>query len=427
MDDTKPPEAAGPIVTQPSATSSIPTATSPSIPFGPAQREASGGGSDWNLVSGSHQGRRARPRKPARHPLMDGALAIIVIIIGIAIGYVVWGSAPASSPGVKTTPSTTTRAPSSSSSAALASKVDPELVDVNTILGYENEAAAGTGIVLTSSGRVLTNNHVINGATSISVTDVGNHKTYSATVVGYDLTGDVAVLQLQGASGLKTVSMGDSATVQVGSPVVALGNAGGTGGTPSIARGKVTALDQSITAVDEASGASEQLSGLIETNAPIQAGDSGGPLLDASGQVIGMNTAASTGYFFGGGTSQGYAIPSETARTLAAQITAGAVSATVHIGPTAFLGVEVAAFSRGFSSVTGAVVVGVSSGTPAESAGLVPGDVIVSINGQSVGTPTELTTMLQALLPGDTVQLGWQDVAGQSQSASVTLATGPAG
>ena len=400
-------------MTQPSDPSSIPTATSPGILAGPVQREASGGGSEWNVVSGSHQGRRSRPRKPARHPLIDGVLAIIIIIVGMGIGYLVWGSAPVSSPTVKT-------APSSSSSAALAAKIEPELVDVNTTLDYESEAASATGMVLTSSGRVLTNNHVINGATSISVTDVGNHKTYSATVLGYDPTGDVAVLQIHGASGLKTVSIGDSATVRVGSPVVALGNAGGTGGTPSVARGRVTALDQSITAVDEASGASEQLSGLIETNAPIQAGDSGGPLLDATGQVIGMNTAASTGYFFGGGTSQGYAIPSETARTLAAQIIAGAASDTVHIGPTAFLGVEVSAFSRGFSSVTGAVVVGVWSGTPAESAGLVPGDVIVSVNGQSVSTPTELTTMLQALLPGDSVQLGWLDVSGQSHTRRLT-------
>src|ERR1019366_1530512 len=350
--------------------SSIPTAASPGVPVAPEQREAAGGGSDWNLVSASHQGRGSRPRKPARHPLIDGALAIVIIIIGMAIGYVVWGSAPVSSPTVSTKPSTTTPAPSSSLSAALAAKVDPELVDVNATLGYENEAALGTGMVLTSSGRVLTNNHVINGATSISVTDVGNHKTYSATVVGYDLTGDVAVLQLQGASGLKTVSIGDSATVRVGSPVVALGNAGGTGGTPSVARGKVTSLDQSITAVDEASGASEQLTGLIETSAPIQAGDSGGPLVDASGQVIGMNTAASTGYFFGGGTSQGYAIPSETARTLAAQITSGAASDAVHIGRTAFLGVEVAPFTRGFFGVAGAVIAGVWPGTPAESAGL---------------------------------------------------------
>ena len=425
-DDVQPSSGLGNI-TSLSGSSPIPVATSPGVPVGPAQSEAGAEGPDWNLVSPSHQGRGSRPRKPARHPLIDGALAIVIIIIGMAIGYVVWGSAPVSSPTVKTTPSSTAPAPRSSSSAALASRVDPELVDVNTTLGYEREAAAGTGLVLTSSGRVLTNNHVINGATSISVTDVGNHKTYSATVVGYDLTGDVAVLQLQGASGLKTVSIGDSATVQVGSPVVALGNAGGTGGTPSVARGKVTALNQSITAVDEGSGASEQLTGLIETNAPIQAGDSGGPLLDASGQVIGLNTAASTGYFFGGGASQGYAIPSEEARTLAALITSGAASDTVHIGPTAFLGVEVAPFTRGFFGVAGAVIAGVWPGTPAESAGLVSGDVIVSVNGQSVGTPTDLTTMLQAQRPGDTVQLAWLDISGQSQTASVTLSTGPAG
>jgi S1-C subfamily serine protease len=142
--------------------------------------------------------------------LIDGALAIIIVVAGIAIGYVVWGSAPVSSPTVSTRTSTTAHALSRWASAALAARVAPDLVDVNTTLGYENEEAAGTGMVLTSSGRVLTNNHVIDGATSISVTDVGNHKTYSATVVGYDLTGDVAVLQLQGASGLKTVSIGDS-------------------------------------------------------------------------------------------------------------------------------------------------------------------------------------------------------------------------
>jgi S1-C subfamily serine protease len=215
--------------------------------------------------------------------------------------------------------------------------------------------------------------------------------------------------------------------VRVGSPVVALGNAGGIGGTPSVAGGNVTALDQSVTAVDEASGASEQLAGLVETNAPIQAGDSGGPLLDASGKVMGMNTAASTGYFFGGGTSQGYAIPSETARMLATQITSGTASTTLHIGPTAFLGVVVAAFSRGLSGVAGATIAGVWPGTPANSAGLAPGDVIVSVNGQSVSTPTELTTMLEALYPGDAIQLGWDDAGGQSHTASVTLVSGPAG
>ena len=153
--------------------------------------------------------------------------------------------------------------------------------------------ALGTGIVLTSNGEILTNNHVINGATSVSVTDIGNGKTYKATVVGYDVSQDIAVLQLSGASGLTTASTGDSSSVSVGDSVVALGNAGGVGGTPWVAAGSVTALNQSITASDESSGSSERLTGLIETNADIQAGDSGGPLVNSHGQVIAMDTAAS--------------------------------------------------------------------------------------------------------------------------------------
>ena len=143
--------------------------------------------------------------------------------------------------------------------------------------GYQQATAAGTGIVLTSTGEVLTNNHVIEGATSIKVTDIGNGKSYTATVVGYDATQDVAVLHLQGASGLTTASLGDSATVQAGDRVVALGNAEGKGGTPSVATGMVTALNQSIIASDGLSGVNEQLSGLIESNARIKPGDSGGP------------------------------------------------------------------------------------------------------------------------------------------------------
>ncbi len=169
----------------------------------------------------------------------------------------------------------------------------PGLVDVNSTLGYEGASGAGTGIVLTSTGEILTNNHVIDGATSISVTDVGNGKTYKATVVGYDKSHDIAVLQLQGASGLKTAKIGDSSKATVGESVVAIGNAGGTGGTPSAAGGSIIALNQQITASDELGGASEQLTGLIEVNADVQPGDSGGSLVNSAGQVIGIDTAAS--------------------------------------------------------------------------------------------------------------------------------------
>src|ERR1700760_2124515 len=188
------------------------------------------------------------------------------------------------------------------SASQIAQRVDPALVDVVSTLGDQGASAAGTGIVLTSNGEVLTNNHVIRGATSIKVTDVGNGRTYTAKVVGYDASRDVAVIQLQNASGLTTANLGDSSSVQRGDSVTALGNAGGKGGTPSVATGAVTALNQSITASDESSSTSEQLTGLLETNADIQAGDSGGPLVNEHGQIVGIDTAASSGYSFGGGT-----------------------------------------------------------------------------------------------------------------------------
>jgi S1-C subfamily serine protease len=305
---------------------------------------------------------------------------------------------------------------------ALEAKVDPALVDVVTTLGDQGGEAAGTGIVLTSSGEVLTNNHVIDGATSVKVTDIGNGKTYTATVVGYDSTDDVAVLQLQGASGLKTASLGDSSRVAVGQAVVALGNAGGTGGAPSVSSGTVTGLGQSITASDEGNGTSEQLTGLIETNATLQPGDSGGSLVDLHGNVVGMDTAASSSFEFQGAGSQSYAIPINKALSIAAQIEAGHGTTTVHIGTTAFLGVEVDPSAQ----VSGAVVAGVLSRSPAASAGLAAGDVITSLGGHAVASAAALSAALVQHRPGDKVSVSWTDQSGQSHSGTVTLASGPA-
>ncbi len=334
---------------------------------------------------------------------------------------------------------------------AIASKVDPGLVDVNTTLGYQQVQAAGTGIVLTSNGVVLTNNHVIDGATSISVTDVGNQKTYTASVVGYDRAQDIAVLQLHNASGLQTATLGNSSNASVGQDVVGIGNAGGTGGTPSAAGGTVTGLNQSITASDEGDGTSEQLSGLIATNANIQPGDSGGALVDTSGQVLGIDTAASAGFSFqSNGQSQGnqgFAIPINTALSIARAIEAGSASSTVHIGQTAFLGVEVSASGAtgsgsgggngGFggvfggnsgntgASVAGASVAQVVTNGPAQTAGLAQGDVITSLGGKTISSANDLTSAMSAYHPGDKVTVGWTDSSGQTHTATVQLSSGP--
>ena len=282
--------------------------------------------------------------------------------------------------------------------------------------------------MLTSNGVILTNNHVIDGATSISVTDVGNQKTYTASVVGYDRTKDIAVLQLHNASGLQTATLGNSSNASVGEDVVGIGNAGGTGGTPSAAGGTVTALNQSITASDEGDGTSEQLSGLIETNADIQPGDSGGALVDTSGDVLGVDTAASAGFSFQSNDqssgNQGFAIPIDTALSIARTIEAGAASSTVHIGETAFLGVEI-------NPLTGSQlgrqrqrrrrlrwllrrqhrqhrlvrdraprVAGVVTNGPAQEAGLAQGDVITSLGGKTISSANDLTNAMGELPPG---------------------------
>ncbi len=357
---------------------------------------------------------------------LAGTAAAVALAAGLGLGHVAWSTG---SPSVAASGAPASTG-SGSTVSSIAAKVDPGLVDIDTTLGYSGEEAAGTGIVLTSNGEILTNNHVIDGATTIRVTDVGNGKTYSASLVGYDKTKDVAVLQLHNASGLQTASINTS-TASVGETVVGIGNAGGTGGTPSAAGGTVTALNQSITASDEGDGTSEQLTGLIETDANIQAGDSGGSLVNSAGQVIGMDTAASSGTSFQSAQVssgyQGYAIPIGEATTLAKEIEAGDSSSTVHIGTTAFLGVEIQAAGDGYGNggSNGATVAGVITNSPAQEVGLGAGDVITSVNGHTVDGANALTSALAPYKPGDKVTIGWTDALGETHTASVTLSSGP--
>ncbi|HWE53975.1 MAG TPA: trypsin-like peptidase domain-containing protein [Acidimicrobiales bacterium] len=331
--------------------------------------------------------------------------------------------------------------------SSIAAKVSPALVIIDTTLQYQQAQGAGTGIVLTSNGEILTNNHVIDGATSIRVTDVGNGQTYTAKVVGYDKSDDVAVLQLVDASGLKTASIASSSS-KVGDQVVAVGNAGGTGSlTP--AGGTVTALNQAITASDELDGTAENLTGLIETNADVQSGDSGGSLVNTSGQVIGIDTAAAQGYSLQsayGTSSQGYAIPISKALSIVNAIESGQSSTNVHIGSTAFLGVMIESagsssgsaygsyggsgsygnYSNGNSSSTsGAEIANVVSGGAAADAGLAQGDVITAINGSSISTPSDLSKAVLGFQSGQTIQVTYTDTSGTSHTTSVTLQDGP--
>ena len=305
---------------------------------------------------------------------------------------------------------------------AIAAKVIPGLVNVRSTLGTQG-VAAGTGIVLTSSGEVLTNHHVIQGATSIQVDDLGDGRTYTATVVGYDASADLAVLQLQGAKGLATVTLGKSASVSIGDSVLGIGNAGGTG-SPSVVTGKVIALNQSITATDESGANPEQLTGLVQTDVPLQPGDSGGPLVDQSGHVIGVDSAGSGRLRVGmrsAAATLGYSVPIDAAMGIVKQIAAGQSSATVHIGPSGYLGITLTRLQ----AAAGATVAEVQAGSPAAKAGLIAGDVVLAVGGQTLDSGSALTTAMAGYRTGDQVKLSWIDAANKRHSADVTLTSGP--
>jgi S1-C subfamily serine protease len=287
------------------------------------------------------------------------------------------------------------------------------IVDIYTTLGYQSGVAAGTGMILSRSGEVLTNNHVISGATNFKVVDVTTHRRYSATVVGYSVSRDVAVLELLHASGLRTVKLGSGVHLRVGQRVVARGNAQGRGGTPKAARGRIIALHQQIVARDE-TGDPETLNNTIATNAPVVPGYSGGPLEDRLNRVLGMVTAGSVSGFH-----RGFAIPIAQALKLARRIESGKSSAVVHIGPTAFLGVEL---PKG-SGV--ARIKQILPGKPAEAAGLVAGDVITSLNGATISSSADVRRVVLSLVPGKAVSIGWTDTSGIAQTGTITPTSGP--
>ncbi len=327
--------------------------------------------------------------------------------------------------------------------SAIANAVTPSVANISSRLQYQNATAEGTGIVISSSGLVLTNNHVVDGATQVTVQSNGSGRSYPARVLGTDRTKDVALLQLQGASGLKAASIGDSSKVKLGDPVVAIGNLNGQGGPPTVTSGAITALNRTITAGDQGSGNTETLNGVLQTNAQIGSGDSGGPLVNASGQVIGMDTAAASR--FGQSQSVGFAIPINHAVSIAREIAAGRGSSTIQIGRPAFLGVSVcpsiAKASQclangldggglGNTSVapvdSGALVQSALHGTPAQAVGISAGDVITGIDGASVTSGQSLTKSMHTHRPGDKVSVTWVDTQGQRHTATVTLITGPA-
>jgi S1-C subfamily serine protease len=415
----------------------------PSPPEGPGSGPAySGWGQGaapppggWPPAGGSPGSSASRRAWIALAAVVGG---VVLLAAGLGIGWTLGrtgtGSlSPAAQPPIHTVPQQGGQSSRSLNVSAITNKVEPAVVDVNTVLasigGRRTAQAAGTGMIVSSSGQVLTNNHVIQGATSIEVS-VPGHGDHSAQVLGADPVDDVALLQVNGVSGLPTVTLADSSTLSVGQPVVAIGNALGQGGSPTVTEGTITALNRSIT-VGNDSGGTEHLSNLIQTDAPISQGDSGGPLVNAAGQVVGMITAGATNGLGQEVTEVGYAIPVNTAVNIVNQIRAGRASSNVVIGQPGYLGVEVAdlnattAAELGLNVSSGALVLGVVPGSPADQAGISRYSVITAVGGHSVDSTATLGQILHQDKPGQRVQVSWVDQSG-SHTATVTLTTGPA-
>ncbi|BBY51081.1 trypsin [Mycolicibacterium arabiense] len=295
--------------------------------------------------------------------------------------------------------------------------VEPATVRIDTTIEYQGAIGSGTGFVIDPNGAVVTNYHVVAGADTITATVAG--RSFTADLVGYDRTRDIAVLQLRGAGGLPTAAIGDSSALREGEPVVALGNARGSGGPLTNEAGTITGFGRSISAKDELTGSFEQMTGLIEFAAPVRAGDSGGPVVDSSGRVVGVTTAATVNFRMGPGGA-GFAIPINDALATAGQIRAGVRSDSIHIGRPTLLGVGVSTGDQD-PSVNGVIVREVIPGGPAQAAGLQNGDVLISLDGAPVDSATTLTNVLDRHYPGDVVDLVWIDRAGQQINGKATL------
>ena len=419
------------------------------------------------------------PRPPRRRIGLLSYLAVALAAGALGAGTVVALYHPAAnssasaqpSSGVFTPaplPSTAVPTPSSGSGtsgpAGLA-KVEQGIMIINTTLQYRSERAAGTGMVINAGqGLVLTNNHVIEGATKITATVAATGQKFQAKVLGYDVTGDIALIRLQNPSGLHAVPVTDSGKVKMGDSVVALGNADGQSQIVP-ASGQITGLNETITASDQGSTIkSETLHGMLQTNAGIVSGDSGGPLVNAAGQVIGMDTAGNNVSFTHQQSAAGFAIPINTALSVARQIAAGHASPTISIGYPPFIGIYVSqgnssdprqqaaaqqqqnngfgGFGGGSQSCynndanlpapatiapvnSGTLVIGTICGSPATTAGIAAGSVVTSVNGQAVAAPDSLHAALSKFQPGSTVSVTWVTPSGQRKTGNVTLTAGP--
>ena len=270
--------------------------------------------------------------------------------------------------------------------------------------GSQSQKAQGSGFVYDADGHVVTNEHVVDGATSISVR-FWNGSTYHATVVGTDASTDVAVVKVDAPSSvLRPLSLGDSSEVAVGDGVVAIGSPFGLEET--VTSGIVSALHRQISSPNNFA-----IANAIQTDAAINHGNSGGPLLNSQGEVVGVNSQIESDS--GGSDGVGFAIPSNTVSSVVSQLISSGKAEHAYLG-----------VSVGNQGSSGARIASVKSGTPAQRAGLRTGDVITAVDGQQIASGAELQSAIDGKRPGDTASITYTR-GGRSKTVQVKLATRP--
>ncbi|HUQ64469.1 MAG TPA: trypsin-like peptidase domain-containing protein [Acidimicrobiales bacterium] len=371
----------------------------------------------------------AAPVPPAAPPTGDGraprrwrpgaALLAVAVLVGGAAG----GVAGRLSDGGGSTAPAVAAPTGGAGSGTLAkvgdiqqvlAKIGPSVVAVRT-QAYQRgrfypAQGAGTGTILTADGEVLTNAHVVDGATMIEVTLNGETEGRTADLIGADTSADVALIKIRDASGLPAATLGKSADLRVGDSVVAIGNALDLGATPTVTEGIVSALNRSIDAPGES------LTGLIQTDAAINPGNSGGPLVNASGDVIGVDTAVA-----GDAQTIGFALAIDKVKPVTDQLRANPRSSGSSSGAPAAQRAVLGVSLQNDPSGSGAVIGQTAPGSPAAKAGLRAGDVVTALDGKDISSADDLVAALQSYKPGDSVSVTWSR-QGSQHTAKVELA-----
>ena len=363
---------------------------------------------------------RRRPLVLLRHRGVRTAAGLTALVIATAAttGVVVHSLDDDPTPTVRSGVTTIAKDETTTTVKAAIAKITPSVVLIKGTITRSNggqfggsaSTAAGTGMIVSSDGFVLTNAHVVNGATNITVT-LADGSTKSATIVGLDATADIAVIKISDASGLTPVTFAKSADVQVGDTVIAVGNAEALGNTPSVTAGIISATNRSL------SSSSGSLTGLLQTDAAISPGNSGGPLVDSNGNVVGMNTAVETGTSTEPAANIGFSIPSDTLTKALPALEAGNSNGSTANSNRGYLGVSVTDNAAG-----GALIGTVQTSSPAATAGLKVGDVITAVDNTQVTDANSLIAALSPKGPGQTVSLTINR-NGSTQKVSVKLAT----